>query len=207
MILKNHTIRRLFFLFTLVIVVIIAVLTGYIKTHFIIRGTNINISTTMNSLESYENVITSELSSRLNTEIESLNVTFSKETDAGGYVSQFISTTKAGENYEGNVYAISDISGKWLIKSISFEVVNRNVPFTQSQMSGQIGNDSNFFIISGVVNNDQISYIKANFVDGALVKIMINKSSGTYAYVRIDKPIGIKEICGYSENGSIIHKY
>lgn len=154
---------------------------------------------------SYKSAIALEIKSRLHTDVDHVDVIYSESIDTS-YVSQVLFTTKGGDKWEGNVYANRDNNGVWVIKDLTYTPINKAVPFTQLEMSGT-GSNGNYYIISGVVNDKNIAYIHASFIDGLFTQIIVRPTNGTYAYVRTDSPVGLKELRGISKNGSLIYKY
>lgn len=95
----------------------------------------------------------------------------------------------------------------WKILDKNYDVIKHDLPFTHMEMSGII-NNGRYHIISGYINNNDIAYIKLNFLNGLLVKLEKSEAN-SYAYVIIDEEEGsvINKIEGYSTDGKLIYQY
>ena len=151
------------------------------------------------SLENY-------LDTHLGKAINNLDITFSEEVQ-NGYVSQFLFSSSDSKNYEGVCYATYNSNSVWSIIYSNYNIIDNTVSFTHMETSGFTSENTPYSVISGVVNEKNISYIKLFYFDGKIIQVMPANSGKTYASVRTDTNKGVKKIEGYSKDDKLIFSY
>ena len=87
------------------------------------------------------------------------------------------------------------------------------LPFTQHEMSGQYSYNNEkkgYFVISGIVNDDEISKIDVSFNDGQSKEMTIGDYKTMYAFVRNDAnayKTGIQKITALDKKGNTVYQY
>jgi len=130
----------------------------------------------------------------------------------GGLISVYRFYDQNNDEYEGSTQ-FDYINGSYSIGTDDHTKVDKSVPFTQHEMSGQYSYNNKkkgYFVISGIVNDDKISKINVNFNDGQLADITIDDNMTMYAYVINNDnayKIGIQKITASDKNGNTVYQY
>jgi|GEM_PF-4626288 len=154
----------------------------------------------------YLTALKNKLSKEVEKNINKIDVTYSKEVKEG-YLSQFIFSTEDGENYEGSVYATYDSKKIWNIIYDDWNPIDTKLPFTHLESTSFLNEGPQYSIVSGVINDSNISYINIFYVNKLLVKVLPSLKYNTYAFIRTGALHGVAKIEAYSKEDKLIFKY
>lgn len=151
----------------------------------------------------YSELIKNNFQKEIEQHITSFSIAYTKDSIYGDLSYVLFASDK--DKFEGSV--LVDKSHK----KVLYQAINKvddSVPFTKLEMSGLINKKGRYHIVSGYINDKDISNIIIKFSSGLVINN--NKSDlNTYSYVYIDEPEGniVVGVEGINNDGKKIFAY